>query len=324
MSSQANAQPEASAASKSSYPISRTYPPAVFPPQETLPLYSFSLPCSNFILACTPLLFHPQTGSIVLVYDTRYNHYFLPRGRKDRNESLPACALREGFEESGFRGELVNWGTGTRQPAAPADDGSNMEAFWMQAFPVKSRHMLTYLYLTYYFIGLVVGGTEPDADRSRLVGRHEQSYYGKLVKVEEAVEILTRQADIHDEFAKEPPKRDSQTAQENEDTLGPAPGAYFVPYPDRGSDGDTWDAYVSKNELHQQGKVWQEGQTECIDKEEARHLFCGPEKRGELVAVPRNGKDNSRVQARIILHAWAKLQAELGAGARGEGVRHRG
>jgi 8-oxo-dGTP pyrophosphatase MutT (NUDIX family) len=38
-------------------------------------------------------------GKIVVVFEEKKKYWFLPRGRKDRGESLEQTALREGYEE---------------------------------------------------------------------------------------------------------------------------------------------------------------------------------------------------------------------------------
>ncbi len=42
-----------------------------------------------------------------MCYHTRDKYWFLPKGRKNANESVTAAAEREGFEESGYRNRLL-------------------------------------------------------------------------------------------------------------------------------------------------------------------------------------------------------------------------
>lgn len=55
--------------------------------------------CNDFSLGAGMVIFQPSTLKIVVVEDTVQKRWFLPRGRKDRGESLEQAALREAYEE---------------------------------------------------------------------------------------------------------------------------------------------------------------------------------------------------------------------------------
>jgi 8-oxo-dGTP pyrophosphatase MutT (NUDIX family) len=61
------------------------------------------LPClwfaSDFLLGAGMVIIQPETEKIVVIYDTKRNIWFLPKGRKDVGESLEQTALRETYEE---------------------------------------------------------------------------------------------------------------------------------------------------------------------------------------------------------------------------------
>lgn len=52
-------------------------------------------------------IFHLATSRIVICKDTRNGVYFLPKGRKDASEETTTTAIREGYEESGYRCRLL-------------------------------------------------------------------------------------------------------------------------------------------------------------------------------------------------------------------------
>ena len=52
----------------------------------------------DFILGAGVVIIQPSTSKIVLVTDKR-ERWFLPKGRKDKGESLEQTALREAYEE---------------------------------------------------------------------------------------------------------------------------------------------------------------------------------------------------------------------------------
>ena len=53
---------------------------------------------TEFMLGAGIVAIHPSTGKIVVVWDGE-ERWFLPKGRKDKDESLDKTALREGYEE---------------------------------------------------------------------------------------------------------------------------------------------------------------------------------------------------------------------------------
>lgn len=53
---------------------------------------------TDFILGAGVVIIQPATGKVVLVTDKR-ERWFLPKGRKDKGESLEQTALREAYEE---------------------------------------------------------------------------------------------------------------------------------------------------------------------------------------------------------------------------------
>jgi len=53
---------------------------------------------ADFLLGAGVVIIQPSTSKIVLVTDKR-KRWFLPKGRKDKGESLEQTALREAYEE---------------------------------------------------------------------------------------------------------------------------------------------------------------------------------------------------------------------------------
>lgn len=54
---------------------------------------------SDFLLGVGVVIIQPATSRLVIVSDDR-GRWFLPKGRKDRGESMEQAALREGYEEA--------------------------------------------------------------------------------------------------------------------------------------------------------------------------------------------------------------------------------
>ena len=73
---------------------------------------------SHLTLGAGVAIFHLASSRVVVCYHTRDEYYFLPKGRKDVDETLPRAAEREGFEESGYRNRLLPLPIAHRQPRA--------------------------------------------------------------------------------------------------------------------------------------------------------------------------------------------------------------
>ncbi|CCX34574.1 Similar to hypothetical protein [Tuber melanosporum Mel28]; acc. no. XP_002840030 [Pyronema omphalodes CBS 100304] len=94
---------------------------------------SLHLPSSNFVFAASTASYCLTTSRVLLCHDTHANppYYFLPRGRKDVHEHIQSAAIRETFEEGGYRVRLVRGQHRTLQPrgmgvseAGPAANGA--------------------------------------------------------------------------------------------------------------------------------------------------------------------------------------------------------
>ncbi|KAF8247248.1 hypothetical protein K440DRAFT_307380 [Wilcoxina mikolae CBS 423.85] len=176
------------------HPTSLPLSTATFTPPPSL-----HFPSTNFVISASTLSFHPPTQRVLIVADTNHNptHYFLPRGRKDTNESLPAAAVRETFEEAGFRVSLLPSAHQTLQPPPPTPQ-LHTEAFWIALLPYPARKGIlprnvggVNMYLAHYFLG-VVEDTTRDAEYGKsFTGKHESGYDGRLVGVEDAVGLLS-------------------------------------------------------------------------------------------------------------------------------------
>lgn len=174
-------------------------------------------------------IFHLATNRIVICRDTRSNVYFLPKGRKDASEEITTTAIREGFEESGYRCRLLPLPLDHLQPS-PAG-GTLQEQKWVIE-PTATRMMPVardYQYMLFWYAAetipeqledslnavsmdgfavpeafpdditlkerekLDVKGTgiyEPKRHEGTGVDEDEAFYVGQLVGVEEAIRLL--------------------------------------------------------------------------------------------------------------------------------------
>lgn len=174
-------------------------------------------------------IFHLATNRIVICRDTRSNVYFLPKGRKDASEETTTTAIREGFEESGYRCRLLPLPIDHLQPSAAGT--SQEEQKWVIE-PLATRMMPVardYQYMLFWFAAETIpeqleeslnkvsidrwvmpeafpedmtlkerekldarsdGIYEPNRHEGTGVDEDEAFYVGQLVEVEEAIRLL--------------------------------------------------------------------------------------------------------------------------------------
>ncbi|KEQ62667.1 uncharacterized protein M437DRAFT_48603 [Aureobasidium melanogenum CBS 110374] len=186
-------------------------------------------PSNSLVIGAGVTIFHLATNRIVICRDTRSNVYFLPKGRKDASEETTTTAIREGFEESGYRCRLLPLPIDHLQPS-PA--GTSQEEQKWVIEPLATRLMPVardYQYMLFWFAAETIpeqleeslnkvstdGWVMPEAfpenttlkEREKMdarsdgmyqPNRHEGTgvdedeafYVGHLVEVEEAIRLL--------------------------------------------------------------------------------------------------------------------------------------
>ncbi|KAF2226823.1 hypothetical protein BDZ85DRAFT_191643 [Elsinoe ampelina] len=129
------------------------------PPLPSAPLVA-NFPSTHLVFAAGIAIFHISTSRVVICRHPLEGHYFLPKGRKNASEHLTTAAIREGFEESGYRCRLVGVPIGHRQPQEVPVEGSGVarkddrlrfvvEPLWTQMLPVSARTQ----YIVLWFVG---------------------------------------------------------------------------------------------------------------------------------------------------------------------------
>ncbi|KAJ7573976.1 NUDIX hydrolase domain-like protein [Mycena floridula] len=165
-------------------PLSRFSSPAV-------PNSGWSSQC--FMLGAGMVIFQPSTNRVVLVHDTEYGFWFLPKGRKDLGESLETTALREAYEESGYKASFFPMFSPSNQPAPPEDMAAiykpNTEPIFISThtWAPSGRREYGGEYITHWYAGHI------PADAIRVEGTgmpDEQNYTSFLLSFDEAVQRL--------------------------------------------------------------------------------------------------------------------------------------
>ncbi|KAG6855974.1 hypothetical protein H0H87_008872 [Tephrocybe sp. NHM501043] len=134
------------------------------------PMSSFSSPplppsgfsSQNFMLGAGMVVLQPSTHKVLLVYDTKDKHWFLPRGRKDVGETIEEAAVREAYEETGYRVRPLPLYMPTHAPAPPSNPGAraqlNTEPLYtsLVSWPANSgNRRFPGEYLTFWYAGQI-------------------------------------------------------------------------------------------------------------------------------------------------------------------------
>jgi len=112
---------------------------------------------------------------------------FLPKGRKDLGETLQDAALREAYEESGYKVSFLPIYKYSQQPPPPSDELAVMrpdtEPFYMTVTTWRRGE---------YFVLWFLGEIEEDAIHTPHTGMpDEQNYVSHLVTFDEALKYLS-------------------------------------------------------------------------------------------------------------------------------------
>lgn len=167
----------------------------------------------DFYLAAGTVTVDPIARKVLILLDTQNITYQLPRGRKDIGESLAATAVRETFEETGYRPKLLAVPLTTRAtiPSAGVTEASHPDYTALQSakrdengnvvqgalrlseepFAVMQHHQnVGALSIVLWFIGIA------DSNGPREMGTQmaDEEYEPVWAGYEEALELLTDKA----------------------------------------------------------------------------------------------------------------------------------
>ncbi|KAJ7607353.1 NUDIX hydrolase domain-like protein [Roridomyces roridus] len=181
--------------------FSATPSPSPPPPPRMSQWSSAQVPDSgwadeNFQLGAGMVVLQQTTLKVAIIWEKKRRYWFLPKGRKDVGESLEQTALREAYEESGYRVSPLPIYTRTRAPGPP----DNLDAQWSPncepiyicttAFAQRRRHNFVSPpgeYLTFWYLGQI----PEDAVHEEGTGMPDEvNYETHLVSPEEAMHRL--------------------------------------------------------------------------------------------------------------------------------------
>ncbi|KAJ7630098.1 NUDIX hydrolase domain-like protein [Mycena polygramma] len=152
----------------------------------------------NILLGAGMVVFQPATMKVVVVFEREKKFWFLPKGRKDVGESLEQAALREAYEESGYRVEFLPLYTDSRAPRPPGTPAAaslfNCEPIFIgiQSYDARKRGNRISPpgeYLSFWYVGQIPA----DAVREEGTGMPDEvNYEAHLMTVEDALKCLSR------------------------------------------------------------------------------------------------------------------------------------
>ncbi|KAF9648521.1 hypothetical protein BDM02DRAFT_3187073 [Thelephora ganbajun] len=152
---------------------------------------------TDFILGAGVVIIQPSTSKIVLVTDER-ERWFLPKGRKDKGETLEQTASREAYEETGYRIQFLPLYTGSLAPdprltreGLPVKDTEPIAITtynWPAGHPYLGRFG-SGEYLTSWYVGQIAEDAVPDLGTAM---QYEATFVARLCTIEEALERLKR------------------------------------------------------------------------------------------------------------------------------------
>jgi len=121
----------------------------------------------DFVISAGCALFrhNPSSGAleICILHHMKRDEWLLPKGRKDRGESIEQTAVRETYEETGFSCELWPQKMATRAPAAGVDNIHRVQIVegLVEPIGVTIRNLSTgHIKIIFWYIAKVKDGVE--------------------------------------------------------------------------------------------------------------------------------------------------------------------
>ena len=111
---------------------------------------------SDFVISCGSVPMDLSKGLVLLLYYRPKGEYMLSKGRKNAGESLEAAAIRETFEESGFRCHLFKHQLHTNAQLS--------DTYHTEAIAVQQRMTQGVRKLIFWFISEVDSSIEQKSD----------------------------------------------------------------------------------------------------------------------------------------------------------------
>jgi len=156
---------------------------------------------SHFLVCAGSILFDSTRAPlrVCLLHHTVRDEWLLPKGRKDLGEHVPATAVRETYEETGYPCEPLALDLVTRAPASGAqtkDAPAQVRARADEPFMVTVRRTVfegdgAGVKLVWWFAAVRRAGTDKVDGTQTAV----ESFESRFFEVDEALRVATFQSD---------------------------------------------------------------------------------------------------------------------------------
>ncbi|KIN07330.1 hypothetical protein OIDMADRAFT_47241 [Oidiodendron maius Zn] len=150
---------------------------------------------SQFVISCGTVTIDPTTKKVLLIFNRTSKQHLLPKGRKNTSETLESAAVRETFEETGIRCELLPHAFPHRAPLSPEAEKENGEAgekpLGTEPIAVQQRNSIGVWKIIFWFIA------KADSTIAKVEGTQEayENYDTIWADANAAPRMMTRQGD---------------------------------------------------------------------------------------------------------------------------------
>ncbi|KAK8145237.1 hypothetical protein G3M48_004714 [Beauveria asiatica] len=120
----------------------------------------------GFVISCGTVTVDIAESRVLLIRSRGTGEYYLPKGRKDIDESLEDAALRETWEETGVRAQLLPVRISTRATtsaaAAAAAAGADLASCVTEPLAVAQRVSDGVLKIIFWFVAAADSAAAPE------------------------------------------------------------------------------------------------------------------------------------------------------------------
>lgn len=150
--------------------------------------------CSqDFMLGAGMVIIQPETRKVVCVWERERKYWFLPKGRKDVGQSLEETALREAYEETGYRATFLPTYHYHNQPSPTYQYYPSTEPIFIHLMTWGPRYRGDKMvdpggeYLTTWYIGQIAADAVYELNTGMA---DEVNYESHLLSFEDALRAL--------------------------------------------------------------------------------------------------------------------------------------
>jgi 8-oxo-dGTP pyrophosphatase MutT (NUDIX family) len=149
---------------------------------------------TDFAISCGTITIDPPARKVLLLRGQSSGEYLLPKGRKNPGESLESAALRETYEESGVKCELLPHAFPHLAPFAPGEETSGengSKPLSTEPIAVQQRMSMGAWKLIFWFIA------QADSKLARVEGTQEsyEDFDTIWADIKEAPGLMSRPGD---------------------------------------------------------------------------------------------------------------------------------